>query len=222
MGKNLSFSRKAFTMIFKDRLDAGEQLAKKLTKYKNNKDALILAIPRGGLQIGNVLAKKLNLKLDIILTKKIGYPGNPEYAIGAVSLSGQSVNQDLITSGKVSQEYIDSQIKEIRTVLKQRYEQYRGKTKPPSFKGKIVIITDDGIATGSTLLAAIELLKQEDVKKIVIAIPVGPPENVELLKKAADEVICLSTPLGFSALSQFYENFTQVEDEEAIALLKGA
>jgi len=134
-------------MIFKDRFTAGKLLAKELKKYKNKKDAIVLAIPRGGLQIGCSIAKELNLNLDIILTKKIGYPGNPEYAIGAVSLTSEIVEEQ-----GISKDYIQNEIKNIRKSLKERYKKYLGKSKPQNLKNKIVILTDDGIATGKPML----------------------------------------------------------------------
>jgi len=202
-------------MIFKDRFTAGKLLAKELKKYKNKKDAIVLAIPRGGLQIGCSIAKELNLNLDIILTKKIGYPGNPEYAIGAVSLTSEIVEEQ-----GISKDYIQNEIKNIRKSLKERYKKYLGKSKPQNLKNKIVILTDDGIATGKTMLLTIKLIKEQKPKKIIVAIPVGPIDNIELLKENADEVICLYSPENFFAIGEFYENFEQVSDEEAIKLLK--
>ena len=202
-------------MIFKDRFTAGKLLAKELKKYKNKKDAIVLAIPRGGLQIGCSIAKELNLNLDIILTKKIGYPGNPEYAIGAVSLTSEIVEEQ-----GISKDYIQNEIKNIRKSLKERYKKYLGKSKPQNLKNKIVILTDDGIATGKPMLLTIKLIKEQKPKKIIVAIPVGPIDNIELLKENADEVICLYSPENFFAIGEFYENFEQVSDEEAIKLLK--
>ena len=206
-------------MLFKDRYSAGKLLAQKLQSYKNNPDTVILAIPRGGLETGFSLAKELNLPLDVIFTKKIGFPGNPEYAIGAVSLNSEVIVKTLISTGQVSQKYVDEQIKKIRALLQERYKQYLGDKKPLDLKDKIVIITDDGAATGRTLLAAIELIKKEKAKRIIVAIPVGHPETVAELKKKA-EVICLETPADFFAVGQFYEHFAQVTDEEAIRLLQ--
>lgn len=200
-------------MIFRDRFTAGKLLAKKLKKYKNKKDTIILAVPRGGLQVGYSISKELNLKLNIILTKKIGYPGNPEYAIGAVSL-----NTEIVEEQGISKEYIQNEIKKIRSSLKERYKKYN--SKPINLKNKIVIITDDGIATGKTMLLTIKLIKEQKPKKIIVAVPVGPKDNIELLKKEADEVICLYTPKIFFAIGEFYENFEQFSDEEAIKLLK--
>lgn len=206
------------TMLFQDRYSAGKLLAQKLQSYKNNPDAAILAIPRGGLETGFSLAKELSLPLDVIFTKKIGFPGNPEYAIGAVSLNSEVIVKTLINTGQVSQKYVDEQIKKIRALLQERYKQYLGDKKPLNLNDKIVIITDDGAATGRTLLAAIELIKKEKTKKIIVAIPVGHPETVAELKKKA-EVICLETPADFFAVGQFYEHFAQVSDEQAIRLL---
>lgn len=202
-------------MIFKDRFTAGKLLAQELKKYKNKKDTIILAVPRGGLQVGYSIAKKLNLKLNIILTKKISYPGNPEYAIGAVGL-----NSEIIEEQGISKDYIKNEIKNIRISLKERYKKYLGKNKPINLKNKIVIITDDGIATGKTMLLTVRLIKEQKPKKIIVAIPVSPIENIELLKENADEVICLHSPEHFFAVGEFYENFEQVSDEEAIKLLK--
>src|SRR3989344_37782 len=202
-------------MIFKDRFEAAKLLAKELSGYKNNKDAIILAIPRGGLQTGNMLAKELKLPLDIALSKKIGYPGNEEYAIGAVTLYNEVVDESF-----EDKKYIESEVKKIRQSLKERYEKYHGKKNPIPIKGKIVILTDDGVATGRTMMALIEALKKEKPKKIIVAVPVGPPDTIDMLKKVADEVICLQTPEPFFAIGQFYANFEQVEDEEAIRLLR--
>jgi len=204
-------------MVFKDRFDAAHQLVVKLEKYKG-KNAIILAVPRGGLQIGSVLAEELGLPLDVALTKKIGAPGNPEYAIGAVSLTGE-VLEDV---EGIPDDYIQQEIKEIRKSLKERYKAYTGRAKPPSLKGKIAIITDDGIATGRTLLATIEMIRKENPDKIVIAVPVGPKDSIRTMQDHADEVICLFTPSPFFAIGMFYQNFDQVDDEEAIRLLKEA
>jgi len=204
-------------MIFKDRFDAAERLAEKLQKYKGSKDGIILAIPRGALQTGYVLAKRLQLPLDIILTKKIGHPDNSELAIGAVSLTSEIIDPDF---RDVSREYIKKEVKEIRQNLRERSQQYRGTKFFSDLKDKIVILVDDGIATGHTMSAAIDLVKEEKLKKIIVAIPVGPWERIEMLKKRADEVICLSVPENFTAIGQFYRDFPQVDDEEAIGLLR--
>lgn len=207
-------------MIFKDRFEAGRELAKKLAHYKNNPEAIILAIPRGGLQLGYALAKELNLKQDIILTKKISHPTNSEYAIGAVSLNGEVVDESLLRTGEVSLEYVSREVKKIRKKLRQRYREYLGRKNSINLKNKIVILTDDGIATGKTLLAAIDLIRKDQPKKVIVAVPVAPPDAFKKIKEKADEVICLMIPSMFFAVSEFYQNFPQVEDKEAIKLLK--
>lgn len=205
-------------MPFKDRQQAGKLLAKKLQKYKG-KDTIILAIPRGGLVIGFELAKALNAPLDILVTKKIGYPGDPEYAIGAV---GPHDTVIVTEREGIEKSYIDEQVKKITAAIHEKYKKYKGKVEIPQLKGKTVIIADDGIATGSTMVISIEIVKQQKPKKVVIAIPVGPPETIDKLNKQVDEVICLEQPEVFFAIGEFYEYFPQVEDEEAIKYLKEA
>ena len=208
--------------LFQDRLDAARQLAGPLQKYKNKPDTLLLAVPRGGLELGHLLAKELHLPLDIVLSKKIGYPNNPEFAIGAVSLDHHIVEERFLQTGEVSPQYIDQEVKRLQALLKERNLQYHGNKAPPSLKGKTVIVVDDGVATGQTLLLTLTLLREQGVKKIVVAIPVGPPHAIETLKEHADEVICLITPENFYAIGQFYARFDQVEEEQAIRLFKEA
>ncbi|MCL4361603.1 phosphoribosyltransferase [Candidatus Dependentiae bacterium] len=205
--------------MFKDRFDAAEQLAEKLSNYKDNKDVIILAIPRGALEIGYVLAKKLNAPLDIAFSKKIGAPEEPEFAIGAVGLQTEFVNEPY---KKIISAYIQDQIKIIRQNLKARYFKYKGDEKPLSLKDKIVIIVDDGIATGTTMLLTIKLVKMENPQKIIVAVPVAPKMAIEKITKEVDEIICLDTPEFFFGISQFYQRFPQVEDDQAIKLLHEA
>ncbi len=203
--------------MFRDRFDAANRLAEMLMHYKGQ-ECVVLAIPRGGLQIGYIVARELEAPLDIVLTKKIGFPGNSEYAIGAVSMTGRI----LTGSVDVPASYIEEETGRIRQRLKRMYELYRGNEQPMQVRGKIAIIVDDGIATGSTMLATIDLVKEESPAKVVVAIPVGPSNTVRMLKKYADEVVCIETPDEFYAIGEFYENFEQVEDDEAISLLKEA
>lgn len=210
-------------MPFKDRHEAGKRLVIALDEYKNNKDVIILAIPRGGLVTGYELAVGLNAPLDIIVTKKIGYPGNPEYAIGAVGPGKEIVlNEQVIEAEGISRDYIDNEVKELEKAIKERYEKYRGKKPLPDLKDKIVIICDDGVATGSTMIAGIHIIKKQKPKKIIVAVPVGPPDTISRLEEEADEVVCLEIPEMFFAIGAFYEEFLQVEDEEAIEYLKKA
>lgn len=207
--------------MFEDRYDAGRQLAERLTAYKDDPNALVLAIPRGGLEIGYLIATMLQVPLDIVLAKKIGFPGNPEFAIGAVSAEDALIDRGFAITPPMK-EYIDEQIEQIRTVLAQRARRYRGDREPLSLEGKTVIVTDDGIATGRTLQATIGLIKRQRPAKIVVAIPVGPAENVESLRNRVDEVICLQEPVPFFSIGQFYKRFEQISDDEAIELFHKA
>lgn len=204
--------------MFKDRTDAGTQLAKKLVKFKDD-NVVVLAIPRGGLPIGAIVAKALHAPLDIALTKKIGHPNHKEYAIGAVSLEDM-----ILTNAKgVTKGYIIEETKRIREKLQQRHNQYYKKGSPQNIRDRTIVIIDDGIATGNTLLATIELVSKQHPKKIIVAIPVAPSSAIKKLENTlkVDEVICLKVPYNFQAVGQFYERFDQVTDEEAIRILDG-
>lgn len=205
--------------MFQDRFEAGKKLAEALSEYKGKKNVLILAIPRGALQIGEVLHKELGAPLDVILTKKIPHPMSDEYAIGAVGLGGEYFVDPEAAEG-ISAEYIETQRARLAKLLEERYRKYHGEWKFPSLKGKIVLLVDDGIATGSTMLAAIHVVRKMGAKKIVVAVPVSPPEPLFRIKGEADEVVCLLTTADFFAIGQFYSEFPQLEDEEAIEILR--
>lgn len=205
---------------FKDRKDAARQLLPLLAQYKGNKDAILLAIPRGALELGAVLRDALKLPLDIVVTKKIGAPGNEEYAIGSVAPDGSvEVNKTVIDSYGIPPRYIEEEAQRLKHVIKRRYEEYRGNSTPPNLKGKIVIVVDDGIATGFTTKAAVQYIRNQKPKKIVLAVPVSARDSYEKLKPLVDEIVCLETPSDFYAVGQFYETFNQVEDEQAKKLL---
>jgi len=206
--------------MFTDREDAGNRLAQELGKYRGAKNALILAIPRGGVAIGSALAKALDLPLDVILTKKIGHPADPEYAIGVVNLSSESIDEAAVKLHGVPRSYLDGEIRRIRRLLMERYRVYRGGGAPPSLRGKTVIIADDGIATGNTMMAAVRTARKEDAARIVVAAPVGSPAAARRLREMADEVVCLEEPDDFAAIGPCYERFDQVGDDEAIRLLR--
>ncbi len=205
--------------MFRDREDAGKQLAGALApRYKNKKNILILAIPRGALVIGEVLHRELGAPLDIIVTKKIPHPMSEEYAIGAVGPGGEWFVDEAASDG-VGGEYIESQRAMLEKAVEERYERYRGKRPKPAIKGRTVILIDDGIATGSTMLAAIRVLRKQKPERIVVAVPVAPPDSLARVAEEADEVVCLMQPTPFFAIGAFYEDFRQVEDEEAMAIL---
>lgn len=205
--------------MFRNREDAGEQLAAVLDGF-NGKETVVLAIPRGGLPLGAIIASSLKAPLDVAITKKIGHPNNKEYAIGALSMEGTFINPNV----DVSPEYIEKESQKVRKQVEERYRQYYGKTKPHDLKDKWVIIVDDGIATGSTVLATVSLVAQSGPKGIVVAVPVAPPQTLERLQQepGIDRVVCLQTPWNFMGVGQFYEDFEPVSDREAITILEDA
>jgi putative phosphoribosyl transferase len=199
---------------FKNRAKAGKLLAEKLKKYHNT-DTIVLAIPRGGVAIGYEVAKELHLSLDIILSKKIGHPNNKEYAIGAVSMD----NAILDEHPEIPQEYIQAEIKKLQNSLREMYKLYNGFQQPIEIKDKTVIVVDDGIATGNTLLACLGMLRKKNPAKIIVAVPVLPIEAVPVFQKNANELIYLVASSYFRSIGEFYEQFDQVEDQEAIEML---
>ncbi|AEM69501.1 phosphoribosyltransferase [Allomuricauda ruestringensis DSM 13258] len=203
--------------MFRDREDAALQLAERLEKYKNQ-NIVVLAIPKGGLPLGAIIAKTLNAPLDVALSKKIGHPYNKEYAIGAVSL------EDVILSYEhgVETNYIAKETQRIREKLQRKSEVYHKNKVSIPLKDKTVIIVDDGVATGNTIKVTAQLVQHQDPRKTIVAIPVAPHGAVQNLQdsKYIDEVICLLIPRNFHAVGQFYSEFEQVSEEEAIELLE--
>jgi predicted phosphoribosyltransferase len=179
---------------------------------------VVMAVPRGGLPLGAIVAETLNAPLEVALTKKIGHPFNREYAIGAVSLEQIAVSRP----EGIPQEYIDSETRRLRKKLAERHRMFHRKKDPVPLKGKQVIIIDDGIATGNTLMVTVALIAAEAPEKIIVAIPVAPPEAVQRIRamEEVEEVICLETPRNFHAVGQFYEDFAPVSDEEALAIFE--
>lgn len=206
--------------MFKDRFDAAEQLLPLLQSYKDQANTVVLAIPRGGLELGYVLARGLNVPLDVIFTKKIGMPGNPEYAIGAVSDLHVFLNSNF--NIPELQDYVAHEVDSIRQIIHERIKKYRYSMPPFTIENKTVIVVDDGVATGSTLLATLALIKAYKPKKIVVALPVSSREAYKKIQQEADEVVCISVPTSFMSVGQFYEHFDQVSDEDAIRLLHEA
>jgi putative phosphoribosyl transferase len=206
--------------LFSDRVDAGRRLASAL-KALVSKDAIVLAIPRGGVVVGYEVASALNLPLDVIIPRKIGAPDNPELAIGAMTEDGTVLLDDmLVMQLQVSEGYIEKESEAQKLEIQRRLKLYRGDIPYPSLENRNVIIVDDGIATGSTMKAALASVRNRGAKTVIIAIPVGPPSTIRELEKGADHVVCLHTPESFYAIGQFYEDFTQTEDEEVTRLLR--
>lgn len=207
-------------MRFKDRHEAGIRLAEKLKEYKGNKGAIVLAIPRGGVEIGYEIAKFLGAKLDIIVTKKIGLPDDEEFAIGSVAPDKKvMLNEETIRIYNVPKEYIKEAAKEIGKEIERRYKEYKGRYELASLKGKIAILTDDGIATGFTTRAAVEYVKSQKPKKVILAVPVAPASFAGKISKDV-EIVCIHLSDKFYSISQFYENFPQLGDEEVKVYLE--
>jgi len=200
-------------MMFKDRADAARKLAKKLEWLKKEKP-IILAVPRGGVVTGNVIASELGATLDIIVSRKVGAPDNPELAIGAVLHDGSYFPNERITIMlNVPQNYINQEIAVQMKEIERRLIRFRG-SKEYNLEGKTVVLVDDGIATGATMFVAALWVKKQKPKKLIIAIPVGPKETVDELNKMADKVVVLDCPQFFNAVGEFYQEFNQVDDYE--------
>lgn len=207
--------------MFIDRKDAGSQLAKRLEGYSEKKGAIILALPRGGAATGFEIARQLRLPLDVLIVRKIGFPGQEELAVGAVSETGTiALNESLIRTANVPREYIDAAVAKQKEEIRRRVQLYRGGKGIMGLEGKTVILVDDGVATGATMKAAIETLKREGLSRLVVAVPLAPPDTAEELGKMADEFICLETPWDFMAVGAHYQNFYQVSDDEVVEMLR--
>ncbi|MEW5897261.1 MAG: phosphoribosyltransferase family protein [Nanoarchaeota archaeon] len=206
--------------MFQDRKEAGKLLAEKLSKYKNKKDVLVLAIPKGGVPVAYEIAKKLKAPFDIVVIKKIGMPGNEELALGAASIDDFYLNEEL--AEQVSKQYLEEEVEVKQQEARKKLNLMRGKKKMYSVKDKVIILVDDGVATGATMIMGIKIIKKQSPEKVIVAIPVAPPITVLKLEKEADEVICLLQPEFFMSIGQFYNDFTQVEDEIAKKMLIGA
>ncbi|MEK6480630.1 phosphoribosyltransferase family protein [Catalinimonas sp. 4WD22] len=202
-------------MKYLDRRDAAERLMKELHQYQDVKHGVVLALPRGGVPIGKFIADQLHWPLDVAIVKKIKHPFYPEFALGAVSTSGYIINRH----GDVAEEYIQQEIRRLEKVIKEKYLLYRGDRKPLRIKNQIVMLIDDGIATGSSMLAAVDLVEKENPKHLVVASPVASQEAYHNILRKVDTVICLQVSDNFHAVSQFYETFPQLTDEEVITLL---
>jgi predicted phosphoribosyltransferase len=206
--------------FFNDRFDAGKRLASALKDF-SGKNGIVLAIPRGGVVVGYMIAKALNLPLDVIIPRKIGAPDNPELAIGAVAEDGTAIlDQNLIKYLGVSREYIKEETERQKQEIGRRLKLYKQDTSYPNLNGLDVIVADDGIATGSTMKAALASVKNRGAASITVAVPVGPPSTIDELEKIADRVVCLHTPEFFQAIGEFYTDFSQTSDEEVIGLLQ--
>jgi len=210
-------------MFFEDRRDAGQRMVSMVEEYRDAPNGIVLGLPRGGIVVALEIALALNLPMDVWVTRKIGAPLNPELAIGSVDFDGNLLMDENATrmyevSERHVREMADEQIAETR----RRYERYRGVAEPPDVKGKTVLVVDDGVATGFTMLAALKSLRLRGAEKIICIVPVASPRVMSRLKDDADAVQCFSTPSYFGAVGEFYRNFDQVTDEEVMACLEKA
>jgi len=208
-------------MIFKDRIEAGKSLAEKLTALQIKPPLIVLGLPRGGVIVAHEIAQKLKAPLDIIVPRKIGAPFSPELAIGAITEDGSlMLNQEMVKSLRIEKDYIDQASAKEKKEAQRRLNKYRAGRASLDLKDKTVIITDDGIATGATMQAALRSIRSQNAKKIIVAVPVLPPDTKAIIEKECDELVFLGQPADFGAIGMFYEKFDQTTDEEVIAIMK--
>ena len=206
--------------LFRDREQAGKQLAESLAEYGHRSDVIVLALPRGGVPVGAELAEALDAPLDLMLVRKLGVPGHRELAMGAVASGGVRVlNDDVVGALRLDEATIEAVVREERRELERREHAYREGRPSPEVAGRVVILVDDGLATGATMRTAVAALQQQDPGQIVVAVPVAPPDTCEALGREADEVICLASPDPFMAIGVWYDDFRQLTDDEVRELL---
>lgn len=209
--------------VFEDRADAGRRLAERLLRYRGRRDVLVLALPRGGVPVGYEVAKALDAPLDVMIVRKLGLPGQEELAMGAIASGGvQVINEEVVGLTGVPREVVDRVAAEERRELERRERAYRDERPPPRIAGRTVILVDDGVATGSTLRAAIAALRAQHPSGIVVAVPTAPAAACEQLRREADGVVCVATPEPFFAISLSYRSFPQLSDDDVRDILRRA
>jgi predicted phosphoribosyltransferase len=207
-------------VIFQNREEAGRQLASELAAYRNHHAGLILALPRGGLAVAYQLSIALHLPLDVFITRKIGAPGNPEYALGAVSETGTIyVNPEAAADFGLSRKEIEALASHERAEISRRQALYRQGRHLPTLTDRVVIVVDDGIATGATFFASVEAIRQHGPRRLIAAIPVGPADTIAKARRSVDELVVLATPEPFWAVGNHYVDFAQVNDHEVLQYL---
>jgi len=207
-------------MIYRDRIDAGKQLASRLADYANRDDVLVLALPRGGVPVAYEVAKALPAPLDIFLVRKLGVPGHEELAMGAIATGGvRVVNDDVVNYLRIPDDVIDAVADTELSELERRERAYRGTRPEPNVQGKTVILVDDGLATGSTMRAAAAALRQQNPARIVVAVPVSATQTCDEYRMGVDEIICAKTPEPFMGVGMWYLDFSQTSDEEVREIL---
>jgi putative phosphoribosyl transferase len=205
---------------FRNRTEAGQLLAKRLQAYVNQPDVLVLALPRGGVPVAFEIAKRLNAPLDVCIVRKLGVPGHKELAMGAIALGGNRfINQDVVDWLHIPEAAIESVTRMEEQELARRNQLYRGTRPPPDIKNRTVILVDDGLATGATMRAAIEIIQQQGPKYLIVAVPVAPESTSAALQHSVDKVVCLLTPEPFYAIGLWYDDFSQTSDAQVRELL---
>ena len=208
--------------MFSDRTDAGRRLAERLRERGVAAD-IVLAIPRGGLPVGRVVADALGLPLDVVASRKLSAPGNPELAVGAVAADGTVwLNDPFVAQLGLDRTGLEDAIDRERAAAREKVERYRGDRPPLDLRGRTALVVDDGVATGATTIACLRQVRDAGAARVVLGVPVGPPDAVARLEQEADEVVCVATPADFGAVGRFYDSFTQVSDEEAMGYLDPA
>ena len=208
---------------YQDRFDAGRNLAMRLSEYANRQDVVILALPRGGLPVAFEVADALKAPLDVFLVRKLGLPGYEELAMGALASGDvRVINEDVVRQFKIPQHVMDAVAAEQQRELERREQMYRAGREPLNVAGKTVILIDDGLATGSTMRAAVQALRLSNAQKIVVAVPVSAADTCENLRSEADQIVCAEAPEDFTAVGRWYVDFTQTTDEEVCELLNRA
>lgn len=207
-------------MYFKDRKEAGQKLGQALLGYKDAPETIVIGLPRGGVSVAFEVAKALHLPLDVIVPRKIGAPSNEELAIGAIAGDVVWLDKEIIFATQSSPAHIEQTVAKEKEEAKRRLALFRKNKPPQNFNDLTVLLIDDGIATGSTMRASIAWIRKSKAKRIVVAVPVAPPDTIASLKQEADIVVCLMAPESFMGVSQFYDSFPQVQDSEVIQLLR--
>ncbi len=208
---------------FRDRRDAGRRLAARLAAYWGRPDVVVLALPRGGVPVAYEVAEALGAPLDVFLVRKLGMPGHEEFAIGAIASGGVLVlNEETLRDYGVSRDQVEAVVEAEKRELERREHRYRGDRPFPDLVGRTVILIDDGLATGSTMRAAVAALRQERPARVIVAVPTAPPETCDEMRMIVDEMVCLITPEPFYAVGLWYEDFSQTTDEEVHELLERA